>query len=102
MVEAVVDSLCKITLLRFIIAKLYFFFRERTSKNHLSCLVREFPSSTCFNFFSFCAALISFKYPGSGALRERGVWGRGEGGKMNLPSNSILSAELLSRVVYAK
>ena len=35
MVEAVVDSLCKITLLRFIIAKLYFFSRERTSKNHL-------------------------------------------------------------------
>lgn len=35
MVEAVVDSLCKITLLRFIIAKLYFFFCERTSKNHL-------------------------------------------------------------------
>ena len=35
MVEAVVDSLCKITLLRFIIAKLYFFFCERTSKNNL-------------------------------------------------------------------
>ena len=62
--------------------------------------VREFPSSTCFNFFSFGAALISlfsFKYPESGALMERGVGGGGGGGKMNAPSNSILPAELLSR-----